>query len=223
MVCDEVISHLKREECQSQVSRYPRAQFKSFKTLLEANRYMGMHEISPMASVRDEIQEIRETIMIKTQEEQKHDNTIHIYTDGSCKGNGKHGAFGGIGVYFGDNDPRNVSEKLSGAIQTNNRAELSAVVKALEIIRQEESHHNKIIIHTDSIYVKNGMDKWLNAWKQNGWVTTSNKPVANQDLWIQLDYLKSDNISFKWVKGHASDKGNSMADKLACDGALLFI
>lgn len=142
--------------------------------------------------------------------------TIKIFTDGSCLANGQDNAPGGWGVYV---DRGSETFQFSGGEvgTTNNRMELMAVIKALQLVRLQVP----IEIHTDSQYVKNGITQWIKSWKKNGWKTASKQPVKNKDLWIQLDALVADraNLSWHWVKGHAGHEGNEAADRLADKGA----
>ena len=155
------------------------------------------------------------------------DGVVHIYTDGACQGNHrKTGAIAGVGVWFGKNDKRNVSEKLKGPIQTNNRAELTALIRAIEVfyegdIKHDTRTHNdqKIVLYTDSQYCKNGIEKWMANWKRNGWQTAKKKPVKNKDLGQRLDELINiHSVKLEWVKAHAGIEGNEGADTLAVQG-----
>ena len=133
---------------------------------------------------------------------------INIYTDGACSGNP---GIGGWGVVILDNGKEIL---LNGGEQntTNNKMELTAAIKALEYFVQRED----LIIHTDSKYVKDGIESWIINWKKNGWKTTAKKPVKNKEMWIALDELiKKHNINWEWVKGHAGNKHNEKADYLA--------
>jgi len=101
---------------------------------------------------------------------------IQVYTDGACSGNGTKYAIAGVGVWFGDGDNRNISEKLEGKVQTNQRAELTAVIRSIETVKKEEKISSKtttsslpMSIKTDSLYVMNGITKWIKNWKKNGW------------------------------------------------------
>ena len=159
---------------------------------------------------------------------------VSVWTDGACSNNqNRNAASAGIGVYFGPNSPLNISEHLPGIAQTNQRAELCAVIRALEIMRNKN-----LIIVSDSNYVIKGATEWMENWKKNGWKNSKNEPVANKDLWIKLELLlqgcdgtcvgictkKCNNIKrvvrFKWVKGHSLEPGNIEADKLAVAGIL---
>ena len=90
--------------------------------------------------------------------------------------------------------------------------ELSAAIMAL----QEVNTNSEITIYTDSTYVKNGITEWVLKWKENGWKNSNKEPIKNKDLWEKLVNLCEQNtINWKWVKGHASNKYNNLADELA--------
>ena len=134
--------------------------------------------------------------------------TIKIYTDGSCIGNPGNGGWAAI-ILEGK-----IEKKICGSKNdtTNNQMELMATIKALEnfIIKK------KIIIFTDSKYVKDGITKWINNWKINNWKTASKKNVKNKDLWKKLDSLSSfHDIEWKWVKAHSNNYYNNLVDELA--------
>jgi len=133
---------------------------------------------------------------------------IIIYTDGACSGNPGPGGWGALLIY---GETR--KEIMEGAFETtNNRMELMAAIEALNILKEP----CKVNLHTDSIYVKDGITKWIENWKQNGWRTAARKPVKNADLWQALDDAVSrHNVSWVWVKGHDGDEGNERADELA--------
>ncbi|GFN94536.1 ribonuclease h1 [Plakobranchus ocellatus] len=142
---------------------------------------------------------------------------VHVYTDGGCFDNGRNGARAGIGVYWDCDDPNNVSERLPGR-PSNNRAEIHAAVKAVQIAKRRGIKN--LIVHTDSQFLINGITKWIKGWKKNGWKLTTGHPVINKDDFVALDNELSD-ISVKWVyvKGHSGDLANEEADKLAKQGA----
>jgi len=147
----------------------------------------------------------------------REENRIVIYTDGSCTNNGKPNAKGGIGVYFHDNSPLNISAPLPGK-QSNNRAELQAAVKALMVVR--EKNFGPVQIRTDSGYVKQGITSWIKTWKKNGWRTASGNEVKNVDDWKELDAIQATvDVEWKWVEAHKGIHGNEMADRLANEGA----
>ena len=98
---------------------------------------------------------------------------------------------------------------------TNNRMEMIAVIEALKLIKSD----CEISLYTDSKYVMDGVNKWLSGWKQKGWKTSNKKPVKNQDLWESIDQcITKHNIEWHWVKGHAGNPGNELADELANRG-----
>jgi ribonuclease HI len=138
----------------------------------------------------------------------KGESMLAIYTDGSCLGNPGPGGWGFVAT-----DGKNVAQRSGAEIDTtNNRMELTAVIRALTAAQK----HTEVEIHTDSQYVKNGMQSWVRGWKKNGWKTADKKPVKNQDLWIQLDELASKiKINWFWVRGHNGDEFNERVDGLA--------
>mmetsp|Transcript_17379 Transcript_17379/g.24918 ORF Transcript_17379/g.24918 Transcript_17379/m.24918 type:complete len:343 (-) Transcript_17379:151-1179(-) len=164
-----------------------------------------------------------ETIPVPASDEEH----IVIYTDGACKSNGTGLAVAGYGVFFGPNDLRNKAVPLEGSVQTNNRAELQAVLTALEILLQEAETGDRrsAEVRTDSNYVKKGLTEWIHKWKQNGWRTKGGSGgVKNRDLWERLDEAKKKiedyrSLKIEWVKGHGVDAGNIAADNLAVLGA----
>jgi len=147
---------------------------------------------------------------------------IKVYTDGSSRRNGQIGAVAGVGVYFGDYDPRNVSEALEGTPQTNQRAELTAILRALQIVLKTQS----LEIITDSNYSINCSTVWYKTWEKNGWKNTAGGDVLNKDLVLSIRKLINErdatgaSTEFTWIKGHDNDPGNEAADKLAVAGAM---
>jgi len=133
---------------------------------------------------------------------------VEIYTDGACKGNPGVGGWGAL-LRYGDR-----ARELYGgeAHTTNNRMELTAVIRALEALK----HRCTVRLHTDSQYVQQGISTWIHDWKKRGWRTAGRKPVKNEDLWRRLDELRArHDIEWIWVRGHAGDPGNERADELA--------
>ena len=141
--------------------------------------------------------------------------TVYIYTDGACKGNPGVGGWGAL-LRYGQHE----KELLGGAAETtNNRMELTAVIEALRALKRS----SRVQICTDSQYVKNGMESWIEGWKKNGWQTASKQPVKNADLWRELDTLvQQHQVTWTWVKGHAGHPENDRADALANQGAAQF-
>lgn len=134
---------------------------------------------------------------------------VDIYTDGACKGNPGPGGWGAILVYRGFERELHGGEKMT----TNNRMELTAVISALEALKEP----CEVTITTDSQYVVRAVEeKWLDTWKANGWIKKDRKPVQNADLWQQLlKLIEKHDVHFEWVKGHAGHPYNERCDELA--------
>jgi ribonuclease HI len=131
-----------------------------------------------------------------------------VYTDGSCLGNPGKGGWAAVIIKNNQEEIIFGSEKNS----TNNRMELTAAINALLKIKESE----KIKIYTDSKYLKNGIEKWINNWKNNNWKNSNKKDVKNKDLWTKLDSLiNKKQISWKWVKAHSINEYNNKVDILA--------
>jgi ribonuclease HI len=133
---------------------------------------------------------------------------VEIYTDGACRGNPGPGGWGAL-LSIGEHE-----KELSGADPqtTNNRMELTAVIRALEALKRPTEAR----IYTDSEYVRRGITEWVKNWKARGWKTADRKPVKNQDLWERLDLLAAGHkIEWRWVRGHSGVPGNERVDRLA--------
>jgi ribonuclease HI len=136
--------------------------------------------------------------------------TVEIYTDGACSGNPGPGGWGALLLCNGQ------ERQLSGGEPhtTNNRMELTAVIKALAAL----SRPCAVVLHTDSQYVQKGISQWIHGWKRKGW-KTSTGPVKNIDLWQELDRLNQQHqVQWRWVKGHDGHPENERADALARAG-----
>lgn len=133
---------------------------------------------------------------------------VEIFTDGACRGNPGPGGWAAL-LRYGD------AEKLiSGAAPdtTNNRMELQAAISALEVLRRPSS----VAITTDSEYLRQGINQWIQKWKRNGWRTSQRKPVKNRDLWQRLDELvQQHQIEWHWVRGHSGHPENEQVDEAA--------
>ena len=134
-----------------------------------------------------------------------------LYTDGACSGNPGPGGWGAV-VCFADGN----CHELGGADPqtTNNRMEMQAAVAALEFFANS-GQTEPVTVYTDSEYVKNGITKWIQGWKNKGWKTSTGKDVVNQDLWHLLDKLNSRQIKWEHVRGHSGDFYNDRCDEIA--------
>lgn len=133
---------------------------------------------------------------------------VEIFTDGACSGNPGPGGWGAI-LRYGD-----AVKELSGgeADTTNNRMELTAAIRALEALREPCA----VDLYTDSVYVRDGINRWIEGWKRNGWKTAAKKSVKNAELWQELDRARDRHaVTWHWVKGHAGHPQNERADELA--------
>lgn len=133
---------------------------------------------------------------------------VTMYTDGGCRGNPGIGGWGAV-ITSGPHE-----KKIYGseAETTNNRMEMTAALEGLRTLKKP----CKVTVYTDSVYLRDGITKWLAGWKRNNWKTAAKKPVKNQDIWQALDAEQSRHqVEWKWVKGHAGIEGNEIADQLA--------
>lgn len=133
----------------------------------------------------------------------------YIYTDGSCLMDMR----GGWGIVIIDENAKQIEYSGSESETTNNRMELKAVIEALKLLDKKD----EIIIYTDSMYVKNGLNSWISNWILNDWKTSNKKDVKNKDLWLELYHLKNqfENLVIEWVKAHNNHTYNDRADFLA--------
>ena len=130
---------------------------------------------------------------------------IQVYTDGGCSGNP---GPGGWAFVICREDGEDISRSGAEPYTTNNRMELTGVIRVLEELKKTGFYAGqRICIHIDSQYVKNGITTWIKTWKKNGWKTASKTPVKNKELWCELEELTGEfNIDWGWVKGHAGNK-----------------
>lgn len=193
------------EECKCQVDGFSGSIFKSFKTLEQAKAFLKLHILTTKRK-RINLKRKRESSdseeEIVPKKKRKIETHVEIFTDGGCTGNGTRSACGGIGVYFGGNDSRNLSKKMNG-VQTNNTAELSAIIEALRICLNYEEN---VEINTDSEYAIKG-------------ITGVNRIKKNSSLFKKIEALlklRRGKTEFKKVQGHSGLKdGNHYADLLA--------
>lgn len=152
---------------------------------------------------------------------------IEIYTDGGCRGNGtmvNPKAAAAAILLVPNEEPRFYVERLNFQQNTNNQAEIFAVIRGLELLKKyynitEDFVKDKLIIYSDSNYTIQGITNWINGWRANGWKTANKEPVKNKELWIVLDELVNElkdsfTIEFVKVKGHSGDYWNEYCDDL---------
>ena len=137
--------------------------------------------------------------------------TTEIYTDGACRGNPGPGGWGVLIIGGRHRKTMHVGDPLT----TNNRMELTAAIEALNALKNGQ----RVVLHTDSKYVMDGINEWMPNWKKRGWKTAAKKPVKNKDLWQTLDEaVARHEIDWRWVRGHDGNPGNEAADALANRG-----
>ena len=140
---------------------------------------------------------------------------VEIFTDGACKGNPGPGGWAAI-IRSGARE-----KEVSGGepMTTNNRMELLAAIRALEALKRP----CRVALHTDSLYVRDGISKWVHGWQRNGWRTADRKPVKNAELWQELLAAAARHeVEWRWVRGHAGHPENERADQIACAEAARF-
>lgn len=215
--------YLSWSECEKYTKGFPGAQYKKFKNMDAALAYLSFESSSSSGGSSG----------VGNNGNDVDDDILDIFTDGSCFDNGSQSSVpsGGIGVFFGDEDARNVSEPLSEAIvpHTNQYAELYAIARALEICLTFSPmlllRYRLIFIHTDSMYAINCLTKWFSVWERNGYrLASSGKPVKHASLIRairqQIDSLGGDSrVIFKHERGHTGVYENEQADRLARIGS----
>ncbi|KAK0500693.1 ribonuclease H-like domain-containing protein [Armillaria luteobubalina] len=222
-----------RDECEAQIKSFPGAKYKKFLTAQQAQEFItgisgGSTVIAPSSaqttstatSTSKPVSSISDTSRVASIP-----GEITVFSDGACKGNGKTGAVAGVGVWWGHAvlQRRNLAERCPGK-QTNNRAELIAIVRVLE---QSQTETNPLRIKTDSKYSINCVTQWLQKWAVNDFQTAKGTMVENAPLIKYLARLleRSDRlgrkISLEYVKGHVGIEGNEAADRQANIGATL--
>ncbi len=145
------------------------------------------------------------------QQEQPARPEVTIYTDGACSGNPGPGGWGAILISGAHRKEMSGGEPET----TNNRMELMAAIEALGALKRP----SRVVLYTDSTYVRDGITKWIHGWRRNGWRTAARKPVKNAELWQALDGAQARHeIEWRWVKGHAGHPENERADELARAG-----
>ena len=202
-------------DCNNSVKKYKNALYKKFNTKEEADNFIKVNEKN-IDDINNNIQ--NHNIIVNS----KDDNIVfnpdyYVYTDGACSNNGKDNALAGIGIFFGINDNRNISKKIEGK-QTNNAAELSAIIETYHIIENDILNGKKIAIVSDSEYAI----KCVSSYGEKCYKKCWNVDIPNKDL-VKIAYeMYKDklNIQFIHIKAHTNNTdihsfGNDNADKLA--------
>lgn len=235
-------------ECQAQVNGFSNPLFKKFHDLESAREWVGIpkrtldsdaqlppskrHEktkasfssssSSDPSVISSIIPTSKSQASVDTPHEQMQSTTEHVvYTDGACRGNGRAGSLAGVGVWWGNNDHRNISERCPG-VQTNNRAELIAIIRVLETAPMSNT---PLRIKSDSQYSIKCVEEWLPNWIKRNWRSSAGAPVKNVDLVMYLSTLldlrarSGQKIILEHVRGHRGEEGNEGADALAVAGA----
>lgn len=148
---------------------------------------------------------------------------ILVYADGASRGNP---GVGGVGVLIKNYDQNDIEISEGFNNVTNNKMEITAVIKALKYIqskpgtKNQSNQEKELLVRSDSEYVVNGASKWLKGWKENKWLNSKKEEVKNKDLWMELDQLQNQfrYVRYEWVKGHNGDPDNEKADALANQG-----
>ncbi|VDD90197.1 unnamed protein product [Enterobius vermicularis] len=194
-------------ECEKQVKGYTNARYKKFENEADAlafiDRYKDIGKKKVLCVVYY-IYSVSGVIKNASVERWVAEGVPVVYTDGSCFGNGMAGCKAGYGVFWGDNHPDNLSEPLDRGPPTNNRAELTAVIRALE--QAEKRGYKRLVVRTDSNLLIQSMSVWIHSWRRNNWKTASGTDVQVC-------------ITFSRISGHVGVYGNEKADELARSGA----
>lgn len=246
------------DECQKSVNGFPKARFKSFRTRAEAELFAkgdvtattsgpvpkrttapkSVPLTAPTIEAPPTSQQQSRPLQPMPGSAHRQSTSDHevVYTDGCARGNGREGAVGGIGIYYGPNDPRNVAAPLHNGKQTNQRAELVAAITAVENALKEASKPGAqmkgLNIHSDSEYAANCLTKWGDKWESKGYTKGEGSQICNRDLIVpgrekikRYNELYNEKIGpgkgvvFTHVRGHTGILGNEMADRLANKGA----
>lgn len=211
-------------ECHTRIDRFPGARYKKFNNQEDADYYVG----KGVSRVKTSAPNSGATSIMDFMGNPD-TGVVHVYTDGSCLNNGRSNAMAGYGVWFGPGDSRNVSSFLRGR-QTNNRAELTAILVALEKLVSELHDGTRIVIHTDSEYSMKCFGKYGRTAESRQWKGFDGTEIPNRDLierGVPL-FRKYHNVSLRYIKAHTGDsdqhsQGNAMADQLAVAGAKMSV
>ncbi|EFN89389.1 Ribonuclease H1 [Harpegnathos saltator] len=210
------------DECKSQVNKFLGARYKKFSTENEAQNFIKEHSFlaTQINSTEAESAKSIEEGINKVDFITDKDGYVNVFTDGACSSNGYKNARAGIGVWFQDHHPLNVSQPVEGR-PTNNMAEIQAVTVAAR--QAKKAGIKKLRINTDSKFLILCITEWMSKWKSRGWLTVGNKPVINKVELLEMEKeLEPLIVAWNHVNGHAGIHGNEMADKLAREGCMQY-
>nr|ACO11233.1 Ribonuclease H1 [Caligus rogercresseyi] len=206
------------DECRTQIAGYDNPRFQKFSTQEEAELFINFYrasKLTPGFSVSNRDWQYNERLGYSMNK----DGWVKVFTDGACIHNGRGGASGGIGIFFWKNSHKNTSEPLIDLRQTNNVAELTAISRAIHIVKSDGLR--KIAIYTDSQFAIDSIEFRMPNWKKQNWTRgSSGEDVRNKSEFLVLDdIMKNMTIKFIYVPGHRNIYGNNCADKLARRGS----
>lgn len=205
------------EECKKSVIGYKFAKYKKFQSIADARRFV--YESNPLEKACER-PDGNPTSVDTSSYEQKTEKIApdyYVYTDGACSNNGQSGASAGIGVYFAENDPRNTSLKVNGK-QTNNTAEIQALIVAYGLIETDILTGKRIVIVSDSTYAIRGASEYGEKCEKRNWI--DNIPNKGLIQTVYNLYKDKPNVTFQYVQAHTNKTdihsvGNYNADRLA--------
>lgn len=205
------------DECKKQVLGYKFPSFRKFDTQQEAQSFIEVRVLPKKITNKERKPKNVKSFKNIYDSESEFNPTYFVYTDGSCHHNGRKNAVAGIGIYFGQDDPRNVSKRVVGK-QTNNVAELTAILDTYSIIEDDLKRGEKVVIASDSEYAIRCATSYGEKCSKKNW----SEPIPNRELVKQLykTYKEVENVKFMYVKAHTNKSdihsvGNYNADRLA--------
>lgn len=224
----EVFTDIRKAEMYAlDISNYSQNKISGLQLLLQPQQPVLKKDSNLILDKTSNCNTINLNLQKQTENKLKSDSDrIIVYTDGSCFNNGKKGAVAGIGAYFPNNQKYNISAPLAGK-QTNQCAELTAILKTLQLVANTpELSQKKLLIKTDSEYSINVITKWIPSWRAKNWEKRNGHQISNLQLISTLDQeiqnmrkrVGNGSLKLEHVRGHSNDPGNDFADKLARRG-----
>lgn len=214
-------------ECKQQVDGFVGARYKKFESRTDAESFIKGNGslILGQFGITDIIPEVAKSLTSNVMPHSA--DALVVFTDGACKGNGSANARAGYAAVFPNHPHLNISEPLRGETRTNNRAEYTACIRALEQCEVEDPSLGKTVyMYTDSQLLMKTVTQWIASWKKNGWKKADGGPILNMDLIVQLDRLSMRRkIKWQWVEAHTTrtdwrSEWNARADAAANEGCI---